>query len=232
MAQPREDGALAPEPLLAGAADRATMFSSLTAARPSNRPSQRSASQTLPVPPWPMRRQQPVRAERPGPPATARASAADRAPARSRKRDSCTASCSASIACRSAASAAIARRDRRQPRGLLGGLDIERLVEVRAERAPPIRADGRHGRSPVPDAPLPMRVMQIQAALLPVALDGPFRDAAHRGNLGEGEAAEELQVDDLGQARLDLGELVERIADHDQRTAGRSRCRRGRCRAR
>ena len=32
---------------------RAT-FSSLTATRPSNRPSQRSASQTLPMPPWPM----------------------------------------------------------------------------------------------------------------------------------------------------------------------------------
>ena len=59
--------------------------------------------------------------------------------------------------------------------------------------------------------------MQIQPALLPAALDRPFRDAAHRGNLGEGEAAEELQVDDLGQARLDLGQLVKSVADHDQR---------------
>ena len=39
------------------------MFSSLTAARPSKRPSQRSASQTLPMPPWPMRETQPVGAE-------------------------------------------------------------------------------------------------------------------------------------------------------------------------
>ena len=45
--------AFAPESLLAGAAHSA-MFSSLTATRPSKRPSQRSASQTLPIPPWPM----------------------------------------------------------------------------------------------------------------------------------------------------------------------------------
>ena len=77
-----------------------------------------------------------------------------------------------------------------------------------------------------------MRVMQVEAALFPVALNRPLRDAAHRGDLGEGEAAEELQVDDLGETRLDLGELVERVADPDQRAAGRSRSRRGRCRAR
>src|SRR5688572_12174205 len=45
----------------------------------------------------------------------------------------------------------VARRDRRQPRTLLGGLDLQRLVEIRAERAPPFRADGRHWRTPVPD---------------------------------------------------------------------------------
>ena len=57
------------------------------------------------------------------------------------------------------------------------------------------------------------RMVQVEAALLPVALNGPFRHAAHGGDLGEGEAAEELQIDDLGEIRFDLGELVERIAD-------------------
>src|SRR6185436_1073714 len=44
-----------------------------------------------------------------------------------------------------------------------------------------------------------------------------LRDAAHRGNLGEREPAEELQVDDLGQLRFHAGQLVERVADLDQR---------------
>src|SRR5690606_16999926 len=60
------------------------------------------------------------------------------------------------------------------------------------------------------------RMVQIEAALLPAALNRPFRYAAHRGDLGEREAAEELQVDDLGEAGLDLRQLVERIADAQQ----------------
>ena len=60
------------------------------------------------------------------------------------------------------------------------------------------------------------RAMQIDAALLPVALHGPLRHAAHGGDLGEGEAAEELQIDDLREIRIDLAELVERIADPGQ----------------
>src|SRR5215203_4531676 len=60
-------------------------------------------------------------------------------------------------------------------------------------------------------------MVQVEAAFFPVALDRPLRDAAHRGDLGEREAAEELQLDDFRQLRFDLGELVERVADHDER---------------
>ena len=52
--QPGEDRALAAEPRLALPARASDAFSSLTAARPSKRPSLRSASQTLPMPPWPI----------------------------------------------------------------------------------------------------------------------------------------------------------------------------------
>src|SRR5215204_1361698 len=61
------------------------------------------------------------------------------------------------------------------------------------------------------------RVMQIQPPFFPVALNRALGYAAHRGDLGEGETAEELQIDDLRQPRLGLGELVERVADHDER---------------
>src|SRR5262249_61163529 len=49
--------------------------------------------------------------------------------------------------------------------------------------------------------------------LLPVALDGALRDALHAGDLREGEAAEELQVDDGREPRVDGGELVEGVTD-------------------
>jgi hypothetical protein len=60
------------------------------------------------------------------------------------------------------------------------------------------------------------RVVEVQAPLLPLALDRPLRHAAHGGDLGEREPAEELEIDDLGQLRFDLGEFVERITDPDQ----------------
>ncbi len=56
VAQPGEDAALAPEALLAVAARPGWRSSSLTAASPAKRPSLRSASQTLPMPPWPISR--------------------------------------------------------------------------------------------------------------------------------------------------------------------------------
>src|SRR5687767_229414 len=134
----------------------------------------------------------------------------------SRKPESWTALCCASIARRSAASAeSCAAMDvsqaarlsaaissassryglrMRHRSGLIGGMDAHRRRRRGADS-----------------------MMQIHAALLPVALDSALGDSAHRGDLGEGEAAEELQVDDLGEPRFDLGKLVERIADQDQR---------------
>src|SRR3954471_10462663 len=55
--------------------------------------------------------------------------------------------------------------------------------------------------------------MEVNPGLLPVALHGPLRDAVHRRNLREPEAAEELQIDDAGEAWVDAGELVERLGD-------------------
>src|SRR5690349_11893656 len=48
-------------------------------------------------------------------------------------------------------------------------------------------------------------IVQIQAAFFPAALNRPFRNAAHRRNLGEREPAEELEVDDLGKGRFNFG---------------------------
>ena len=55
--------------------------------------------------------------------------------------------------------------------------------------------------------------MQVEARLFPAALNRPLRDPPHRRDFGEGEAAEEFQVDDFRERRLDGGELVERVAD-------------------
>ena len=125
----------------------------------------------------------------------------------------------------------VSRADGRQPgRSFLGG-DLERLVQVRTDGAPAIRAERRHGTSC--DRPrVGDRAMQIEAAFFPVALHGPLGDAAHGGDLGEGEAAEELQIDDLGEAGIDLGELVERIADLAQLLRVGAHSPPGPCRAR
>ena len=47
-------------------------------------------------------------------------------------------------------------------------------------------------------------------------LHGALRDPAHGGDLGEREAAEELQVDDVRELRLRGRELLERLADPDE----------------
>ena len=64
---------------------------------------------------------------------------------------------------------------------------------------------------------VPDRMMQIEAGLLPATLNGPFRSAAHDCDVSERESAEKLHIDDLGEIRLDLGELFERIADFLER---------------
>ena len=55
--------------------------------------------------------------------------------------------------------------------------------------------------------------MQEQPGLLPIALDGPLGDLLHPGDLNEREAAEELEVHDLGQPRVDGGQLLERLRE-------------------
>ncbi len=57
------------------------------------------------------------------------------------------------------------------------------------------------------------RFSEQQLALLPVSANGPVRDAQGLCNLGLGQAAEVAQLDDLGQTRIERGELVERLMD-------------------
>ena len=54
--------------------------------------------------------------------------------------------------------------------------------------------------------------MQQQTCLLPVALHGTLGNAAHGRDLGEREAAEELEVDELGERGIGVRELVQRVA--------------------
>src|SRR5262249_41321197 len=92
---------------------------------------------------------------------------------------------------------------------------------------------GNRGRQTTSDdrGGLPQGLVQIDPGLLPVALDGALRDALHAGDLREGEAAEELQVDDGREPRVDGGELVEGVTDaselgtvwHRARDVGRDR---------
>src|SRR3712207_5542438 len=58
--------------------------------------------------------------------------------------------------------------------------------------------------------------VEVDAGLLPGALDSAFGDAAHGGDLPEREPAEELQVDHLGEIGIDLGQLLEGVADPGQ----------------
>src|ERR1700744_5442464 len=55
--------------------------------------------------------------------------------------------------------------------------------------------------------------VQIDSRLLPFALHGALRGAIHRSDFGEGEAAEEFEIDDRGEFGFDEYELFERIAD-------------------
>src|SRR5262245_14259968 len=58
--------------------------------------------------------------------------------------------------------------------------------------------------------------VEIDSRLLPATLHGALGNSAHRGNFPEGEAAEELEIDYLGERRVDLGKLLERIAQQRQ----------------
>src|SRR6185437_1108043 len=53
-------------------------------------------------------------------------------------------------------------------------------------------------------------MMKDDARLAPVALNGALRDSPHARDLREREAAEEMQIDELRQGRVEGGQLVER----------------------
>ena len=76
-----------------------------------------------------------------------------------------------------------------------------------------------------PDTAHSSASLSKQLALLPVSANGPVRDAQSLCNLGLGQAAEVAQLDDLGQARIERGELVERLMDGEDlfRAAGCAR---------
>src|SRR3954469_8768142 len=78
-------------------------------------------------------------------------------------------------------------------------------------------ATSAEGRCPL------QRLKQVDARLFPVALHGPFGYALHAGDLDEGEPAEELEVHDDREPRVDCRQLVERVADPRQLFAVRQR---------
>ena len=111
----------------------------------------------------------------------------------------------------------IARENRLEPRGPIGGRQLEGFVQIRADGAPAISAERRHERVHAVRTRVANRMMQVEPALFPIPLDGPLRYAPQRGDFGERQPAEEFQVDDFGEVRFDLGELVERVADLNER---------------
>src|SRR5262249_13201305 len=133
----------------------------------------------------------------------------------SRKRDSWIKSCSTRSFWRSAASAASrAKMDSSHaPRPRVGISSASSRYGLSARQRSAGSGMRLHGNRPrVAD-----RGMQVQPALLPVTLNRPFRHTPQAGDLGERQPTEELQLDDFGKLRFDLGELVEGIVDAQQR---------------
>ena len=87
--------------------------------------------------------------------------------------------------------------------------DIRRHLR-RAERLRQ-RLSGRAAASGQLD--LVERLVEQRARLRPVPPDRALGHAAHPGDLDEREAAEELQIDQLGQLRIDGGQLFEGAAE-------------------
>ncbi len=56
-------------------------------------------------------------------------------------------------------------------------------------------------------------LVEIDARLLPHPLHRALGHVAHGGDLGERESTEEFQIDYLGERWLQIGKLVESIAD-------------------
>src|ERR1700757_433843 len=55
--------------------------------------------------------------------------------------------------------------------------------------------------------------MEIDFCFFPFALHRALRQATHGCNLGEGESAEELEIDELRKLGIHRRELIERFAD-------------------
>jgi hypothetical protein len=60
------------------------------------------------------------------------------------------------------------------------------------------------------------RAVKVDTRLLPVPLDGALGDPPHGRDLGQGEAAEELQVDDLRERGVEGAELLQGRTDPGQ----------------
>src|SRR5690348_4580797 len=63
---------------------------------------------------------------------------------------------------------------------------------------------------------------QQDPRLLPFPLQGTLGDAAHRGDLGKREAAEELEIHQLRQRRIESRERIDRIAQRAQLVGART----------
>ena len=167
------------------------------------------------MPPWPSGAPA-CRRRSPGRPGVARCRACIAAAGRREAVALERASCSSSSAARSAASAGSSARklrpaDRARARRSRSSTSSSKGLSARQRcrsRSVPHHARPRIGRGSSSRRTL----CRIDARLFPVALHRALRHAAHRRDLGEREAAEELQVDDLGQRRIDASPAVERIA--------------------
>src|SRR5437764_9917290 len=60
-------------------------------------------------------------------------------------------------------------------------------------------------------------MVEDDPGLPPVALHGPFGNLAHRGDLPEGEAAEKVEVHQLGERGIELGQLIQGQAELAER---------------
>jgi hypothetical protein len=64
--------------------------------------------------------------------------------------------------------------------------------------------------------PIPWRIelhLQQRARRAPVARDGTLGEAEQSGDFAEAEAGEEMQLDDLGEARIRGGELLQGLVE-------------------
>src|SRR5262245_42153543 len=56
-------------------------------------------------------------------------------------------------------------------------------------------------------------VLKQQAGLPPIALDRPLGDLTESSYLGEGVTTEEMEIDQLGEPRVQAGELVQGVGE-------------------